>query len=156
MLVILTYKSLISEKLNYKKSLLGSSLAFILATSCCWLPALIIMVGGGSALFGLSSQFERLSGVFIALGLGLLVLGSYQYYQKQNKTKSTEVVLKSTITCPKCEHIEEETMPINACQYFYECKNCTEMLKPKLGDCCVFCSYGTVACPPIQLDQDCC
>jgi hypothetical protein len=63
------------------------------------------MVGGGSALFGLSSQFEKLSGVFIALGLGLLVLGSYQYYQKQNKTKSTEVVLKSTITCPNCEHI---------------------------------------------------
>ena len=142
--------------MNYKKSILGSSLAFILATSCCWLPALIIMVGGGSALFGLSSQFEKLSGVFIAIGLGLLVLGSYQYYQKKNKTKSTEVVLRSTITCPNCEHKEEETMPTNACQYFYECKNCTEMLKPKLGDCCVFCSYGTVACPPIQLDQDCC
>jgi ABC-type nickel/cobalt efflux system permease component RcnA len=156
LLVILTYKSLISEKLNYKKSLLGSSLAFILATSCCWLPALIIMVGGGSALFGLSSQFEKLSGVFIAIGLGLLVLGSYQYYQKKKKMRKSTVLLASTITCPNCEHKEEETMPTNACQYFYECKNCTEMLKPKLGDCCVFCSYGTVACPPIQLDQDCC
>ncbi len=23
-------------------------------------------------------------------------------------------------------------------------------LKPKAGDCCVYCSYGTVPCPPIQ------
>jgi len=25
------------------------------------------------------------------------------------------------------------------------------VLKPLTGDCCVFCSYGTVPCPPIQL-----
>lgn len=25
------------------------------------------------------------------------------------------------------------------------------MLRPKAGDCCVFCSYGSVKCPPIQL-----
>lgn len=142
--------------MNYKKSILGSSLAFILATSCCWLPALIIMVGGGSALFGLSSQLDKLSGVFIAIGLGLFALGSYQYYQKKKKMKKSTVLLESTITCPNCEHKEEEIMPTNACQYFYECKNCKEMLKPKLGDCCVFCTYGTVACPPIQLDQGCC
>lgn len=23
-------------------------------------------------------------------------------------------------------------------------------VKPKPGDCCVYCSYGTVPCPPIQ------
>jgi hypothetical protein len=23
-------------------------------------------------------------------------------------------------------------------------------LRPKAGDCCVFCSYGTVPCPPVQ------
>jgi hypothetical protein len=23
-------------------------------------------------------------------------------------------------------------------------------LRPKQGDCCVFCSYGTVPCPPVQ------
>ena len=142
--------------MNYKKSILGSSFAFIIVTSCCWLPSLIRAIGGGSTLLGISSGIEKLSGVFIAVGVWLLGFGIYQFYQRKNKTKSAEVVLESTITCPKCEHIEEETMPINACQYFYECKNCTEMLKPKLGDCCVFCSYGTVACPPIQLDQDCC
>lgn len=61
-----------------------------------------------------------------------------------------EIILQSTITCPKCGHEKEETMPTDACQYFYECENCHEVLKPKEGDCCVYCSYGTVACPPIQ------
>ncbi|MEQ8878426.1 MAG: GDCCVxC domain-containing (seleno)protein [Cyclobacteriaceae bacterium] len=61
-----------------------------------------------------------------------------------------EVVLKSTITCPNCGHQKEETMPTDACQYFYECENCNIVLKPKEGDCCVYCSYGTNACPPIQ------
>ena len=39
---------------------------------------------------------------------------------------------------------------------FYDCENCKEVLRPKEGDCCVFCSYGTVACPPIQQNKDCC
>ncbi|WP_327036906.1 GDCCVxC domain-containing (seleno)protein [Methylomarinum vadi] len=29
-------------------------------------------------------------------------------------------------------------------------------MKPKKGDCCVFCSYGTVPCPPIQESGDGC
>ena len=31
-----------------------------------------------------------------------------------------------------------------------DCKPCGALLKPKPGDCCVFCSYGTVPCPPVQ------
>ena len=30
------------------------------------------------------------------------------------------------------------------------------ILKPKEGDCCVFCSYGSVKCPPIQSEKKCC
>jgi hypothetical protein len=41
-------------------------------------------------------------------------------------------------------------MPTDACQYFYECTGCGTLLRPKKGDCCVFCSYGSVPCPPIQ------
>jgi hypothetical protein len=41
-------------------------------------------------------------------------------------------------------------MPTDACQFFYVCKGCGEKLKPRPGDCCVFCSYGSVPCPPIQ------
>lgn len=60
------------------------------------------------------------------------------------------VVLKSVITCPNCGHKKEEIMPVDACQYFYECEKCHSVLKPKKGDCCVYCSYGSVKCPPMQ------
>ncbi len=66
------------------------------------------------------------------------------------------VVLRSTITCPQCGHVKEETMPTDACQFFYECGNCEAVLRPKAGDCCVFCSYGTNKCPPIQADKASC
>ena len=46
-------------------------------------------------------------------------------------------------------------MPADACQYFYDCKGCGERLKPKPGDCCVFCSYGSVPCPPVQAGRGC-
>ena len=61
-----------------------------------------------------------------------------------------EVILESTITCPQCGHVKDETMPTGYCQWFYECEGCRTVLKPKSGDCCVFCSYGTNKCPPIQ------
>jgi len=56
----------------------------------------------------------------------------------------------ATITCPKCSHIENAQMPIDACQHFYKCESCDELLKPKEGDCCVFCSYSDTKCPPQQ------
>jgi hypothetical protein len=71
----------------------------------------------------------------------------------------TAVTLESTLTCPECGHVKKETMPTDACQWFYECENCGVVLRPKPGDCCVFCSYGSVPCPPIQVgvqDGGCC
>lgn len=47
-------------------------------------------------------------------------------------------------------------MPTDACQWFYDCENCKTVLGPKAGDCCVFCSYGTNKCPPIQADGPSC
>jgi hypothetical protein len=68
------------------------------------------------------------------------------------------IVLDSTLTCPHCGVSKAEVMPIDACQYFYECTGCGTPLKPQPGHCCVFCSYGSVPCPPIQQDRDaaCC
>lgn len=62
--------------------------------------------------------------------------------------------LKSTITCPFCGKKQEEEMPIDACQYFYTCKSCKKTLKPNKGDCCVFCSFGSVKCPSKQEDKN--
>jgi hypothetical protein len=58
--------------------------------------------------------------------------------------------LISNLTCPHCGNRALETMPTNACQFFYECTGCGTLLRPKPGDCCVYCSYGDVPCPPIQ------
>ena len=63
--------------------------------------------------------------------------------------------LNSTITCPACGFKKEETMPTDSCQFLYECPNCGQILKPKAGDCCVYCSYGNVKCPPIQMTGEC-
>ncbi len=70
-----------------------------------------------------------------------------------------KIIFKSVITCPECGHQKEEQMPTDTCQYFYICENCKKVLKPINNDCCVFCSYGTVPCPPIQenkASRDCC
>ncbi len=58
--------------------------------------------------------------------------------------------LKSELTCPECGYQVVETMPVDQCQFYYECQGCGALLRPLPGDCCVFCSYGTVPCPPIQ------
>jgi len=67
-----------------------------------------------------------------------------------------QVQTRSTLCCPECGHYETETMPENACVWFYECKGCHVLLKPLKGDCCVFCSYGDTPCPPIQSCSPCC
>lgn len=68
----------------------------------------------------------------------------------------TQTELKSTITCPHCGHKKAEIMPTDTCQFFYECENCKNVIKPKKGDCCVYCSYGTVKCPSKQTEAMCC
>ena len=60
---------------------------------------------------------------------------------------------KAVITCPACGTQAVETMPTDACQHFYRCGGCGEMLEPRAGDCCVFCSYGDSECPPRQAER---
>ena len=62
------------------------------------------------------------------------------------------VLTRGTITCPSCGHSQSEEMPTDACQFFYECTSCHEVIRPLSGDCCVFCSYGDVKCPPKQTE----
>jgi hypothetical protein len=64
--------------------------------------------------------------------------------------------LQSVLTCPACGVATSETMPTDACLFFWNCPGCAARLKPKAGDCCVFCSYGSVKCPPRQAERDCC
>ena len=66
-----------------------------------------------------------------------------------------EIVTSSTIVCPKCGHESLEEMPLDACIWYYECNGCGDLLRPLEGDCCVFCSYGSVKCPPLQSGGGC-
>jgi len=67
------------------------------------------------------------------------------------------VTLDSTIRCPECGVSRLERMPTDACVWFWECPDCAVLLKPKPGDCCVYCSYADTRCPPIQAgNEGCC
>ena len=41
------------------------------------------------------------------------------------------MILQSVITCPKCGTAKLETMPTDACQFFYVCTGCGTKLRPK-------------------------
>jgi hypothetical protein len=62
----------------------------------------------------------------------------------------TGIRRRSRLTCPACGQQTSEIMPTGACQYFYDCPGCGVLLRPRPGECCVFCSYGTAPCPPVQ------
>lgn len=67
----------------------------------------------------------------------------------------SDLILASVLTCPHCGFAKQEAMPMDACLYYYECSNCKALLRPHPGDCCVFCSFGTVRCPLMQ-EGNCC
>ncbi|ARN81313.1 GDCCVxC domain-containing (seleno)protein [Methylocystis bryophila] len=62
----------------------------------------------------------------------------------------------SKLTCPACGFQESLAMPDDACVIRHACAFCGAEMRPRPGDCCVFCSYGDVACPPKQQAKPCC
>ncbi len=136
-----------------KYAWVGSAFAFLLATSCCWLPPLVLMVGGAAGLAVFSSWFDVAAPWLMAGGIGLL---GWSIFIQWKKRQATRVLLASVLTCPSCGFSKKETMLTDACQFFYECEQCKTLLRPQPGDCCVFCSYGSVKCPPIQTGKNCC
>ena len=88
-------------------------------------------------------------------------MGSTQHRQassqRSRQVDSAGMELASVLTCPECGHAEQLVMPIAACVFFHRCDNCHVLLTPKPGDCCVFCTYGSVRCPSMQDGtMDCC
>lgn len=75
---------------------------------------------------------------------------------KADSRSMPDPVLTSTVTCPECGAQTEAEMPTDGCQFFWECPACDATLRPVEGDCCVFCSYGSVPCPPVQSNESCC
>src|ERR1700716_1436045 len=53
---------------------------------------------------------------------------SVHYVTEEPLLAVTDMQLQSNLTCPKCSHQAVETMPTDACQFFYDCKGCGERL----------------------------
>ena len=64
-----------------------------------------------------------------------------------------EVVTRASLICPECGAVREVDMPADACQFFYQCAGCDVVLRPRKGDCCVFCSYADTPCPMKQAEK---
>ncbi|WP_091140163.1 GDCCVxC domain-containing (seleno)protein [Nitrosospira sp. Nsp14] len=68
----------------------------------------------------------------------------------------SDIVLEPILSCLSCGFARQESMPADACQFFYECANCSKaLLRPNPGHCCVFCSFGSVKRPPVQQHGRC-
>ncbi|MBK6949241.1 MAG: hypothetical protein IPH16_15345 [Haliscomenobacter sp.] len=74
-------------KANYKKSFLGSILAFILGTSCCWLTSLAVWLGGATFLTVFATIIGRISAIIIIFAILLLGLGILQLWTHRRKLK---------------------------------------------------------------------
>ena len=55
------------------------------------------------------------------------------------------------ITCPVCRKSVSEVMTHESLKRVYHCPQCLTWLAPKHGDHCIYDSYGSVKCPPLQL-----
>jgi len=111
-----------------------------------WVLALAL--SGGAAFF--SGLYVVGSEAVVYAGFAALVAASTVELWDHARKVIAGKVTDSVLTCPQCKHRQREAMPTDACLFFYECKGCGALLRPKTGDCCVFCSYGSVKCPPMQ------
>ena len=68
--------------MNYQKTFLGSVVAFILGTSCCWLSSLAIWVGGAALLGTIANLIENIQVFLIILGVILLLISGVFYWRK--------------------------------------------------------------------------
>ena len=134
-------------------SVLGSAFAFRQHRQA-W-PLIIGLSSAALVFFAFYASYHV---ALIYAGLAGLAGSAVWNFVAKRQTQSCcrRVELQSVIICPHCGHQRQETMPTDACVHFYECQDCHAMLRPKAGDCCVFCSYGSVKCPPMQAGDNCC
>ena len=54
--------------------------------------------------------------------------------------------LVGILTCPHCGAKQQAEIPTDRCQHAYVCNGCGKTVSSRVGDCCVFCSYGDRKC----------
>lgn len=164
--------------------LISGLIAAIAAGLCCTAPLVLISMGLGGAWISQLAELAPLRPLFIVLAILSFVWAGWKLYRPVKYCRPAAVCseprahrrrsdhqplvdlpvtvwslimeLQSRITCPHCGHQRVEQMPIDACLWFYHCEHCRALLTPRPGDCCVFCSWGSVPCPPVQQHGRCC
>jgi len=64
---------------------------------------------------------------------------------------------QARLRCPWCDTVTLETMPDDdRCIFFWKCPACGALVRPKRGECCVFCSYGDQRCGPSLRGESAC
>jgi hypothetical protein len=63
------------------------------------------------------------------------------------------IVGDCVVTCPVCQTRVREHMVSETPKLIYHCPKCLTWLRPKKGDHCIYDSYGSVNCPPIQVKK---
>lgn len=79
-----------------------------------------------------------------------LRVGPFTFAQGRGSGMSFTAELNSLVTCPSCGDQHLEPMPEFSCLLAYACSSCGTVLRPADDDCCIFCTYGSIPCPPIQ------
>ena len=128
----------------------------VIADALTSVTAIIALIGAMFWNINWLDTVGALIGSFVIIKWSIGLLKDSGVVLLDIKQANNFIITKSTITCPVCKYSKEETMPEDSCQFFYECENCKTLLKPKTGDCCVFCSYGSLPCPPVQRDEKKC
>jgi hypothetical protein len=134
-------------------TLIGLAISF--AKHRCLYP-LLVAVPGALVIFFNTVIAGNYSDYLPYIGMVIILFAVILNYFKNKSHISNSIIYKSIMSCPNCKNTKEEEMPVDSCVYFYECDNCNSRLKPLAGDCCVYCSYGSVKCPPIQSHVPCC
>ena len=120
-----------------------------------------LLISGVSVLLMFAAYYLAYHATLIYTALTGLAAAAVWNFMIARRSQScrhettASVALESVISCPHCGKQSREVMPTDACLFFYDCTACGKRLKPKPGDCCVFCSYGSVKCPPVQAENNC-
>ena len=113
----------------------------------------IIIILSIITIFNAQAQSELVTlenNDLITMNEMLTVDGNTSDLNNLENSETAAIKMQSTLTCPKCQHQSTEVMQENACKVFHKCNSCSEMVKPKEKECCVFCSYGSIKCPSKQ------
>lgn len=82
---------------KYKKSFLGSVIAFVLGTSCCWLTSVAVWLGGATVLTVISNFTHKYQAVILTISALLFIGGMYQFW-KHKKKKSSKILSVIVLT----------------------------------------------------------